>query len=63
MSALKNPNGALGCFYIPEENEISFDDWIVVVDDVRDPGNLGTIIRLCDWFGIKLSICCALNKP
>jgi len=29
----------------------------VALDDVRDPGNLGTIIRLCDWFGIKDLIC------
>ena len=30
---------------------------VVAVDDVRDPGNLGTIIRLCDWFGIKTLYC------
>jgi len=29
----------------------------VALDAVRDPGNLGTIIRLCDWFGIKHLIC------
>jgi len=29
----------------------------VVLDGVRDPGNLGTIIRLCDWFGVKDLIC------
>ena len=27
------------------------------MDDVRDPGNLGTIIRLCDWFGVKDLVC------
>jgi TrmH family RNA methyltransferase len=30
---------------------------IVALDDVRDPGNLGTILRLCDWFGIQELIC------
>ncbi|MFH6604684.1 TrmH family RNA methyltransferase [Maribacter algicola] len=57
MSGLKNPNQALGAFYIPESKTVDFDDWILVLDDVRDPGNLGTIIRLCDWFGIKNLVC------
>ena len=30
---------------------------ILALDDIRDPGNLGTILRLCDWFGIKQIIC------
>ena len=29
----------------------------MALDDVRDPGNLGTVIRLCDWFGIKDLVC------
>lgn len=29
------------------------DDVILLLDGVRDPGNLGTIIRICDWYGIK----------
>lgn len=57
MSNLKSPNGVLGVFHIPAAKEIDFDDWILVLDDVRDPGNLGTIIRLCDWFGISQLVC------
>lgn len=57
MSALKSPNGILGVFHVPEEKEINFSDWVLVLDDVRDPGNLGTIIRLCDWFGIAHLVC------
>ena len=57
MSALKNPNGVLGVFEIPESRPIEFVDWVVVLDDIRDPGNLGTIIRLCDWFGIEHLLC------
>jgi TrmH family RNA methyltransferase len=34
--------------FIPEENEL-----VIALDDVRDPGNLGTIIRIADWYGIK----------
>ena len=30
---------------------------IVALDSIRDPGNLGTILRLCDWFGIQQLIC------
>ncbi len=30
---------------------------IVVLDDIRDPGNLGTIIRTCDWYGVKKIVC------
>lgn len=57
ISQHKNPSGVFGVFYIPEAKEINFKDWIVVLDDVRDPGNLGTIIRLCDWFGIQQLVC------
>ena len=57
MSALKNPNGVLGVFYIPPPLPLDFKDWIVLLDGIQDPGNLGTIIRLCDWFGITNLIC------
>ncbi|MEM8927531.1 MAG: RNA methyltransferase [Bacteroidota bacterium] len=57
ISALKNPNGVLGVFKIPQPSQINNTDWIVALDDVRDPGNLGTIIRLCDWFGITDLVC------
>ncbi|RIV47212.1 TrmH family RNA methyltransferase [Flagellimonas pelagia] len=57
MSSLKQPNGVLGVFYMPEVHQNETSDWVVVLDAVRDPGNLGTIIRLCDWFGIKQLAC------
>lgn len=57
MSSLKNPNGILGVFYTKTSSPVDFDDWILVLDDIQDPGNLGTIIRLCDWFGIKNLVC------
>ncbi len=57
MSGLKNPNIVIGVFYIPQPKKVDFKDWVVVLDDVRDPGNLGTIIRLCDWFGIGQLVC------
>ncbi|MCK0180340.1 RNA methyltransferase [Flavobacteriaceae bacterium S0862] len=57
ISFLKSPNTALAVFEIPNETSIDFSKLVVALDDVRDPGNLGTIIRLCDWFGIKDLIC------
>ena len=57
ISALKTPNTALALFEIPNENKIDYNNLIVALDNIGDPGNLGTIIRLCDWFGIKDLIC------
>lgn len=57
MSSLKNPNGVLGVFYKTDGLEMSSDDWVVMLDGVQDPGNMGTIIRLCDWFGVKTLVC------
>ena len=57
MSNQVKPSGVLGVFHIPVAKPVVFDDWIVAVDAVRDPGNLGTIIRLCDWFGIEHLVC------
>ncbi|WP_350292967.1 RNA methyltransferase [uncultured Croceitalea sp.] len=61
ISALHRPNGVLGVFKTPKPKRIDFDDWVVVLDDIRDPGNMGTIIRLCDWFGIKNLVCSKEN--
>lgn len=57
ISVLKTPNTALALFEIPNENAVDFDNLVVALDNIRDPGNLGTIIRLCDWFGITDLIC------
>lgn len=57
VSSLKSPNKVLALFKIPEEVITIKDDFIVALDGINDPGNLGTIIRLCDWFGIKELVC------
>jgi TrmH family RNA methyltransferase len=57
ISLLKTPNQVLGLFQIPEEKEITAKGLTLVLDSISDPGNLGTIIRLCDWYGIKQVIC------
>ncbi len=57
MSGLKSPNKVLAVFQIPKAKPLDFSDWVLALDDVKDPGNLGTIIRLCDWFGIRHLLC------
>ncbi|MBT8279551.1 MAG: RNA methyltransferase [Bacteroidia bacterium] len=57
ISFLKTPQRALAVFHIPKAEPIDQGNLILALDNVRDPGNLGTIIRLCDWFGIDDLIC------
>ena len=57
ISALTTPNTCLAVFKMPKPKEWEQKGLIVALDDVRDPGNLGTIIRLCDWFGIETLFC------
>jgi RNA methyltransferase, TrmH family len=61
ISALATPNNCLAVFKIPSRSfgtkSVSEKGLILALDDIRDPGNLGTIIRLCDWFGIEQLIC------
>jgi len=57
ISTLKTPNNVLALFKIPSEKNIKNEGFILALDDINDPGNLGTIIRLCDWFGVDQLIC------
>jgi len=63
-SLMNSPQEVMGTFYIPSHNtsteelvEELKEQLIVALDEVQDPGNLGTIIRLCDWFGIRHILC------
>jgi RNA methyltransferase, TrmH family len=57
ISALSSPNDCLAVFKIPIEKPINNKGLILALDDIRDPGNIGTIIRLCDWYGIPELLC------
>lgn len=57
ISSLSSPNNCLAVFKIPIETAVINKGLILALDDIRDPGNLGTIMRLCDWFGIEQLIC------
>lgn len=60
MSSLKNPSEVLAVFKLPELpdfNPGTIDDYVLALDGIKDPGNLGTIVRTADWFGIKNILC------
>lgn len=57
MSLLKTPNTVVAIFYKPTLPDYVSNGITLVLDEINDPGNLGTIIRLCDWFGITNLIC------
>lgn len=57
ISFFTTPQSVLAVFSIPERKEVDLSGLNLVLDGIRDPGNLGTIIRLCDWFGIQNIIC------
>lgn len=57
ISQLIQPNTALALCEIPQEKELNLNGLVIALDDIRDPGNLGTIIRLADWFGIEQVLC------
>ena len=56
-SLQQTPQGVLALFEIPEETAdfeaVASSSLTLLLDDVQDPGNLGTIVRLADWFGIN----------
>ena len=57
ITALSSASSCLAIFKIPPETKIDTKGLIIALDDIRDPGNLGTIIRLCDWFGVTQLLC------
>ena len=62
ISLQNSPNKAMAVCNYFDEGEGAFDfknNFSVYLDDLRDPGNLGTIIRLAGWFGIDTIFCSA----
>ncbi len=57
ISTLKTPNKVLAIFRIPLPKPLDDSNLILALDDLNNPGNLGTIIRLCDCFGIRDLVC------
>lgn len=62
-SLLKSPQNCIAVCTLPETKKlpVSLDKNLkIFLDDIQDPGNLGTIIRICDWFGVE-QLFCSLN--
>lgn len=57
VSFLQHPQQVLALFEIPSAKLSSDSALSLALDDVQDPGNLGTIIRIADWFGISTIYC------
>jgi TrmH family RNA methyltransferase len=61
ISTLQTPQGILALVNIPEKQKIDplllKNKFSLVLNDIQDPGNFGTIIRTADWFGIQNIIC------
>jgi len=69
VSFLQHPQSLLGVFKLPEVASNTMNDYLILfkegienqlvlaLDGVQDPGNLGTIIRIADWFGIEDIFC------
>jgi TrmH family RNA methyltransferase len=60
ISSLKTPQDVLAVFKIPSyalEDVDPVHQLVLALDGIQDPGNLGTVIRLADWFGIEHIVC------
>lgn len=61
LSFLQHPQQVMALFPIKEADDIQLDandnNLYIALDGVQDPGNLGTIIRIADWFGITRIFC------
>ena len=61
ISSLRTSAEVLVVVKIPQNNlEFDFEGLNIFLEEIKDPGNLGTIIRICDWFGVK-NIYCSEN--
>ncbi|MFA6367900.1 MAG: RNA methyltransferase, partial [Bacteroidales bacterium] len=58
ISSLTTPNQVLAIVKRKESKPIELKSQLVIaLDEIKDPGNLGTIVRIADWFGIENIIC------
>jgi TrmH family RNA methyltransferase len=59
ISSFSSNNSALAIVSMKENKSlfIKNNEWGIILDDIKDPGNMGTIIRIADWYGIHKIIC------
>ncbi len=60
LSSLKTPPGIIVLLYKQDmlfKKELLMNEYSLYLDKIMDPGNMGTIIRIADWYGFKNIIC------
>jgi len=58
LGTFSSNNAALAVAHIPKEPVIDYSNTsILVFDRIKDPGNLGTVIRIADWYGFEYIVC------
>ncbi|MDA0792327.1 MAG: RNA methyltransferase [Bacteroidetes bacterium] len=57
LTHFTTPSPVLAVFDFPQLSALRLESVTLVLEGIRDPGNLGTILRLCDWFGLSQLLC------
>ncbi len=57
ISQFNSASTLIGVFHEPSSHVFNPNERVLVLENIQDPGNLGTIIRTADWFGIKQIVC------
>lgn len=63
IALTKTPNSIIALLKKPKDNKLNDIDseiwkkWFLILEDVQEPGNVGTILRTAEWFGIKNIVC------
>ncbi len=53
LGTLSSNKDAIGILKVKKSKELDLESWMLYMDEINDPGNVGTILRTADWFGIK----------
>lgn len=57
MTGLSSNSSALAVCRYPKKSTLQLEPYVLALDGIRDPGNLGTMIRTAEWFGLKHVVC------
>lgn len=58
LSGMQAPNQVMLVAHKPAQSQPGeLTGWTIALDDIQDPGNMGTIIRIADWFGVQRVLC------
>lgn len=57
LTHFSTPSSVLAVFHKPLAQPLPNDQWIIALDGIQDPGNLGTLMRTLEWFGFKHLLC------